>query len=69
VNEAEIELGFRAQLQPIEWCEKGIVGARLGHRRWKNSIGRRTPAETALVISTIIPASFGWITCSSAGLP
>src|SRR5271157_6272760 len=33
VNEAEIELGFWAQLQPIERREKAIVGARLGHRQ------------------------------------
>jgi transposase len=31
----------------------------LGTGRWKNSIARRTPAETVLVITTIIPASFG----------
>ena len=37
VNEAEIELGFRAQLQPDERCE-------------------------IRTISTMIPASFGWIT-------
>ena len=62
VNEAEIELGFRAQLQPGERCEIGVVGARFRHRRWKNWIDRRTPVETALTISTMIPASFGWIT-------
>jgi hypothetical protein len=32
-----------------------------GTGRWKNWIGRRTPAETALTISTMIPAFFGWI--------
>jgi hypothetical protein len=31
VNEAEIEFGLRAQLQPGEWCEIGIVGARFRH--------------------------------------
>ena len=31
VNEAEIELGFRAQLQPGERCEIGVVGARFRH--------------------------------------
>jgi len=33
VNEAEIELGFRAQLQPGERCEIGVVGARFRHRQ------------------------------------
>lgn len=54
--------GFRAQVQPDKRCE-------VGTGRWKNSIDRRTPADTASAISTMIPASFGWITCSSAGLP
>jgi len=31
VNEAEVELGFRAQLQPGERCEIGVVAARCGH--------------------------------------
>src|SRR6185437_16821469 len=31
VHEAEIELGLGAQLQPGEWCEIGIVAARLRH--------------------------------------
>ena len=55
VNEAEIELGFRVQLQSAKWCEIVIVGARFSTGRWKNSIDRRTPAETALVTSTMIP--------------
>ena len=33
VNEAEIELGFRVQLQSAKWCKKGIVGARFRHRQ------------------------------------
>ena len=33
VNEAEIELGFWAQLQPGERCEIGVVGARFRHRQ------------------------------------
>src|SRR5215470_11080467 len=31
MNEAEIELGFRAQLQPGERREIGVVGARFRH--------------------------------------
>ena len=69
MNEAEIELGFRVQLQSAKWCEIVIVSARFRHRQVEELDNRRTPAETALVISTMIPASFGWITCSSAGLP
>ena len=33
VNKAEIEFGFRAQLQPSERCEIGIISARFRHRQ------------------------------------
>src|SRR5690349_3318059 len=33
VNEAEIEFGFRAQFQPGERCEIGVVGTRFRHRQ------------------------------------
>ena len=70
VHQAEIEFGFRAQLQPIERRirrhRRCAASAPAGGR---TASGRRTPSRTALTISTMIPASFGWITCSSAGLP
>src|ERR1700739_457532 len=37
VNEPEIELRFRAQLQPGERCEIGVVGARFRHRQGKET--------------------------------
>ena len=69
VNETEIELGLRLQLQSLQRREIAVVGAPLGTGMWKNWIGRRTRATTALVSSTMIPMSFGCTMCSSAGLP
>ena len=45
VNEAEIELGFRAQLQPGERCEIGVIGPRFRHRQVEelDLTTRRTP--------------------------
>ena len=41
VNEPEIELGFRVQLQRMERCGKAIVSARLGHRQVEEIVSLR----------------------------
>src|ERR1700739_3436006 len=35
MNEAEIQFGVRAQVQSVEWCKKGIIGARFRDRQMK----------------------------------
>ena len=62
MNETEIKFGFRPQLQPGERCEIGVVGTRFRHRQVEELDRPPHPGRDRITISTMIPASFGWIT-------
>jgi hypothetical protein len=69
MHKAEIKLGLRAKLQVLQRRKVSVIGARLDHRHVEELDRPFDPATMALVISTMMPMSFGSTMCSSAGLP
>ena len=66
VNEAKIELGFRAQLQPGERCKIGVVCARFRHRQVEEL---NQPADRPALIPVLTAHMLGEVAAIARTLP
>ena len=69
MDETEIELGLRLQMQIVERGEIGIIGAPLGNRHVKELDRAHDAGAGRIGNLDLIVMSLGWTQCSSAGLP